>query len=42
VVLSVPEMTPVEELRAKPGGSEPELMLQVYGVVPPVAASVSE
>jgi hypothetical protein len=35
-------MTPVEGLTEKPGGSAPELTLQVYGVVPPVAASVSE
>jgi hypothetical protein len=40
--VGAPEITPVEAARFRPGGSEPEMMLQVYGVVPPVACSVAE
>ena len=36
----VPEMVP-EVLRARPAGNWPDAMLQVYGVVPPVAARVA-
>jgi hypothetical protein len=39
--VGVPEIVPVAE-RDRPPGKAPELMLQVYGVVPPVAASVVE
>jgi len=39
-VVGVPEITPAE-LNAKPAGSVPELSNQVYGAVPPVAASVT-
>ena len=35
--VGVPETTPVVALRLNPAGSAPELMLQLYGVVPPVA-----
>ena len=41
-VVGVPEMTPVDEARLKPVGSEPLRTLHVYGVTPPVAASVCE
>ena len=37
----VPEITPVEVSRARPVGSEPEAMDQVYGAVPPVAERVA-
>jgi hypothetical protein len=40
-VVGVPEIVPLVE-RVKPAGKDPELMLQEYGVVPPVAASVVE
>jgi hypothetical protein len=39
--VGVPESVPPAE-SVKPAGSAPELMLQVYGVVPPDAASVVE
>ena len=39
-VVGVPEMTPVEAARARPAGRVPEAIDQVYGVWPPVAASV--
>ena len=39
-VVGVPLMTP--EFRDNPAGSEPEVMLQVYGGVPPVAANDCE
>jgi hypothetical protein len=39
--VGVPESMPPAE-SVKPAGSAPELMLQVYGVVPPDAASVVE
>ena len=38
----VPVMAPVEEFNASPPGKLPVLTDQVYGVVPPVAASVWE
>jgi hypothetical protein len=40
-VVGVPEIVPVVE-SVKPAGKDPELMLQEYGAVPPVAASVVE
>ena len=43
VVVGVPEITPVDELRVKPAGSDPLAMAQVvYEPVPPEAAKVSE
>ena len=39
--VGVPEIVPAED-SARPAGSAPELMLQPYGVVPPLAASVIE
>jgi len=39
--VGAPEICPVEAVRLRPGGSTPELMLHVYGVVPPLAASVT-
>jgi hypothetical protein len=39
--VGVPEIEPVEAVKLSPAGNEPELMLQMYGVVPPVAASVA-
>jgi hypothetical protein len=38
-LVGVPVMVPVEAPSASPGGSEPETTLQLYGDVPPVAAS---
>jgi hypothetical protein len=35
-------MTPEEEFNAKPLGSDPAEMLQMYGFVPPMAAIVVE
>lgn len=40
-VVGVPEITPVEAFKLRPAGSAPALMPQVYGVVPPEAASVA-
>ena len=40
--VGVPEITPVETLRASPGGREPALFDQVYGLLPPFAVSVVE
>lgn len=40
--VGVPEMTPVEVFRASPAGSEPLLVLQVYGELPPFAWRVAE
>jgi len=42
VVVTVPLMTPVEEASVNPGGRLPEMTAHVYGVQPPVAASVCE
>jgi hypothetical protein len=39
-VVGVPEITPVDAARLNPAGSVPELTLQLYGVVPPLAANV--
>jgi hypothetical protein len=39
--VGVPEIAPAED-SVRPPGSAPELMLQLYGVVPPLAASVIE
>jgi hypothetical protein len=41
LVVGVPEMRPEEE-RVRPGGNVPDALLQVYGVVPPVAVSEVE
>jgi hypothetical protein len=41
-VVGVPEITPVDATRLNPAGNEPELIDQVYGVVPPLACSVAE
>jgi hypothetical protein len=40
--VGAPEISPVEAARLRPAGSEPETMLQLYGVVPPLACSVAE
>jgi hypothetical protein len=39
-VVGVPDITPVLEFSDNPAGNVPLLMLHVYGVTPPVAASV--
>jgi len=41
-VVGVPEIVPVAADRVSPAGSAPELMLQLYGVVPPVAWIIVE
>ena len=41
-VVGVPEITPVDATRARPAGRVPELTVQLYGVVPPLACSVAE
>jgi hypothetical protein len=41
VPAGVPEITPVVEASANPAGKVPEVTDQLYGVVPPVAASVT-
>ena len=40
-VVGVPEIAPVLAAKLNPVGSEPALMLQLYGDVPPVAANVA-
>lgn len=40
VALGVPEICPVDASRLKPVGKDPAPALQVYGVLPPLAASV--
>ena len=40
-VLGVPVIAPVAELRVRPVGNVPPVSFHVYGVVPPVAASVA-
>jgi hypothetical protein len=35
----VPEITPVEELRLRPAGSDPKRMAYVTGAVPPVTTN---
>jgi len=42
VVVGVPLISPVEEFRVNPTGSEPTVTDQFKGAVPPVAASVLE
>ena len=42
LAVGVPEMTPVAGARLSPAGRLPDVMDQVYGVVPPVALSVAE
>lgn len=39
--VGVPEIVPVEAVKLRPVARVPELMLQLYGVVPPEAASVA-
>jgi hypothetical protein len=39
-VVGDPDTVPVLSFRVKPAGREPELIDQVYGVSPPVAANV--
>ena len=39
-VVGVPEIVPVAVASVRPAGSVPELMLQLYGVVPPLACNV--
>ena len=41
VAVAVPEISPVEEASVSPAGSVPLAIDQVYGGVPPVAASVA-
>ena len=41
VASGVPEIAPVED-RVRPPGKAPVPMLQLYGVVPPLAANVVE
>jgi hypothetical protein len=40
--VGIPEITPLDAVKLRPGGRRPELMLQVYGVTPPVAVKVAE
>ena len=40
--VGVPLITPVAAASRSPVGSEPELTLQLYGVVPPLACRVEE
>ena len=42
VAVGVPLITPVEEFKASPAGSVPEVSVHVYGVAPPVAVKVWE
>jgi hypothetical protein len=39
-VVGVPEIVPLAAASVRPAGNAPELMLQLYGVVPPLAANV--
>lgn len=39
-MVGVPDMAPVPGVRASPGGSAPDVIVQVYGVVPSVASRV--
>jgi hypothetical protein len=39
--VGVPEMTPVLAFRVSPAGRVPALIDHVYGVIPPVAATVA-
>lgn len=38
----VPEITPVDGFKSNPCGNGPEANLQVYGVAPPLTATVCE
>ena len=38
--VGVPEIVPLAAASVRPAGNAPELMLQLYGVVPPLAAKV--
>jgi hypothetical protein len=40
--VGVPEIVPAATAKVKPAGNAPELMLQLYGVVPPVAWIIVE
>lgn len=42
VVVGEPEIVPVAAVSVRPAGNAPEVMLQLYGVVPFVAVSVVE
>jgi len=42
MVVGFPEIFPVDEASLRPGGRLPPVVDHVYGVVPPVAASVAE
>jgi hypothetical protein len=42
LAVAVPVIAQVEVFNERPPGNEPELMENVYGVVPPVAAQVAE
>ena len=42
LVVGVPLIMPVERVSVSPAGSEPDVTLHVYGIVPPVALSVCE
>jgi hypothetical protein len=39
-VVGVPEIVPLAAAIVRPAGNVPELMLQLYGVVPPLAANI--
>jgi hypothetical protein len=39
--VGVPEIVPLE-VKVRPAGNAPALMLQLYGVVPPLAAKIVE
>ncbi|CAB4575458.1 unannotated protein [freshwater metagenome] len=41
-VVGVPLMTPVDELRLKPAGSEPEVTVKSFPPLPPAVDNVSE
>jgi hypothetical protein len=41
-VVGVPEIVPLAAANVRPAGNAPELTLQLYGVVPPLADSVDE
>ena len=42
LAVGVPVMAPVAAFKLSPAGSEPLVIDQVYGAVPPLAASVAE
>ena len=41
-VVGVPEIVPLAAASVRPAGNAPELMLQLYGVVPPLASIIVE